>query len=73
MNVPSAVATMVDRNAITTLVRTTSNRPGTANGWSHASSVKPCHATLLLPGGSLKLNSAITATGNSRYRIAKTV
>jgi hypothetical protein len=66
ISVPSAVATIVEMNATPTLVWTTSNNCGTAKGCNHASSVKPCHATLLLPGGSLKLNRAMTATGNIR-------
>ena len=63
---PSAVATIVEMIATPMLVWTTSNRPGTPKGLSQASRLKPCHATLLLPGGLLKLKSAMTATGSIR-------
>jgi hypothetical protein len=64
--VPSAVATIVEMNATRMLVLTTSASPGTPNGLSQALRLNWCHATLLLPGGSLNENRAITATGSMR-------
>ena len=66
MSVPRTVATIVDSNAMTRLIVTALCRPGTPKMFSQASIEKPCHTKLLLPAGSLKLNSAMTKTGAIR-------
>ena len=66
MSVPRIVATIVENNAMIRLIVTALWRPGTEKMLSQASIENPCHTKLLLPAGSLKLNSAMTKTGAIR-------
>ena len=64
---PSAVAMSVDDEGDhEAQAATASGSPSTPSGFSQYLSVNPCHTTLLLPAGLLKLNRMISATGSIR-------
>ena len=66
MAVPSTVAKIAERNAISMLTRTAGPSPGYANGWSQLSIVNPCQVKLKRPAGLLNENRITTAIGSIR-------
>ena len=66
MNVPSAVAMIVETAAISSEFFSAVARSGLANGCSQWSSVKPCHVKLKRPWLSLNENRTTMKIGTKR-------